>query len=178
MADVTPAIVADVTPADVIPAIVPTIDDRIATTFPGVVVPAIVGHMARAFAVVAPMPVGTLDERRAVRDTIVASFDAAMPNTPNTGVRNTGRFSGYHVFESQNTMYLAAALCGAYVTDGHFTAMWAADLPNARCPYMERVSYPTSTLTEYVHGRHNAVPGVAGARDVVMAWVANKRNRA
>jgi hypothetical protein len=133
-------------------------------------VPTIVVHMAHAFRAVHTMPVATSTERLAVRDAIVASFDAAMPNTPNTGVRNTGRFSGHHVFESQNTAYFAAAVSGVFVSDGHFVAMWAADLPNARCPYIDRVSYPTSTLSEYINGNHNAVPGVPGAVDVVRAW--------
>ena len=169
---------ADVPAADPTPAIDP-IDARIAETFPGNVSGTIrfIAVMARAFAAVAGMSVATMDDRIAVRAAIVAALHAAYPGTVNTGVRNTGMFGGMHVFESQNAMYVAAAMSGAYVTDGHFVAAWSAELPNARCPFLVKTGYPTSTLSEYVGGRHNAVPGVENARAVVVAWMNAKRNR-
>lgn len=182
--DVIIAPVADVATVDA-PAPVATVDAvdaRIAAAFPDVTIPPVIAHMARAFAAVAGMPVVTRDDRDAVRAAIVAHMETAMPGAAVTASRTVGRFTTWHVFESQNAAYVAAAMSGAYITDGHFVAMWAADLPNARCPYIDRVSYPTSTLSEYMGGRHGIVPmgggtAVPGARDVINAWMTAKRNR-
>ena len=63
-----------------------------------------------AFRVVSGMKAETRPERAAVRDAIVKFMEKAMPGTPVPTGKHTGRFIGGPVFESQNTLYLAAAL--------------------------------------------------------------------
>lgn len=177
---VVPSVVAkDVTPVD---SPVESTDDvviaeRIAMAFPDVSVPAFIPAMARAFAMVASMPVTTRDERVAVRNAIIASLSAAFPTSVGTGSKTVGQFSGLHVFESQNTVYVAAAMSGAIVTDGHIVAGWSADIPSARCAYVDHVSYASSTCTDYCNNRHNGVPMVPGARDIVARWAGSATYR-
>ena len=168
-ADIPPADVADVNP----------IDARIDTTFPGIDVPAFIRAMAHAFAMVATMPTGTRTDRETVRDAIVAELVARMGDRAVPVSRTVGRFSNMHVFESQNSMYVAAAMSGVNVTTGMIVAAWRADLPSAKCDYIGTAydrDYPSSTMSDYIGARHGIVPNVPGARDVVAAW-RTTRNR-
>lgn len=175
----TPAVIdaAAVLPVDVPTVLtVDPIDARIDAAFPDGSAPNVVylRAMARAFRSVAALPTATVEDRAAMRDAITAELAAAFPGALGVTVgKNTGRFSGLHVFESQNTGYVAAAMSGVHVTDGMFVAAWAADVPTARCAYLTTgydKRYPTSTLTAYLNGDHNAAPGLPGAVDLVRAW--------
>lgn len=122
-----------------------------------------------AFRVIAGLPVGTWDERHAAVAAFRTACESAMPNTPDSARRNAGRFTGFSVFESQNALYFAAAIANVKLQNGHFMAAWRAELPHAKCDFLNRV-YAWSTLSEYMAGRHGGVPDVPGARAVIAAW--------
>lgn len=166
--------VATIPPATVPATIAPALTLADVSTVPdGFREPVYIGAFVNAFRAVASMPATTRDERVAVRDAFVATMDAAMPGTPMPTGRHTGRFSGCPVFESQNVLYVAAALANVALTDGHIMAAWRGELPNAKCDYLAK-NYAWSTLSEYVNGRHNGSP-IPGAVEIVIAW--NKRGR-
>lgn len=145
----------------------------VSTVPAGYIVPAALMAWRDAFRATANMPSKTRDERAIIVGAMVAALDAAMPGTPTPLGRNTGRFFGAPVFESQNTLYVAAALANCTVTAGAIMAAWRVEMPNAKCDYIGR-DYAWTTLSEFVNGRHNGsiVPdGVA----IVVAW--NTRNR-
>lgn len=155
-----------------------TLRDVVAGLPDAFVAPAYFAPMVDAIRRIAPMPTATTDERRAVCAAYTAAMDAAMPGTPEPRGRHTGRFTGMPVFETQNVIYLACAVANVVVNDGHVVAMWRAELPHARCDYIDRAynrGYAWSTLSEYTRGAHNAVPGIPGAVDAVIAWT--KRGR-
>lgn len=139
----------------------------------GFTLPKYVNAYRDAFRAVAGMKAETRVERAAVRDAIVKFMERAMPGSPLPTGKHTGRFIGAPVFESQNTLYLAAALANVPLANGHIMAAWRAELPNAKCDYLGR-DYAWSTLSEYTGGHHNGSP-VFGCNDVVGAWA--KRGR-
>lgn len=122
---------------------------------------------------VAALPSKTREERAAVRDAVVAFLDAALPGHGIPPGRHTGRWSGQPVFESQNAIYLAAVLANVPIAEGTIMAFWRAELPNAKCDYLIR-NYAWTTLSEYLHGRHNGSV-VPGAHAAVAAWAARHR---
>lgn len=143
-----------------------------ASPFPGHVPTAVRAFTAMVRAIIA-MPVDTPDHIRAATSTAVraasAVVDAPMPAGMN------GRWSGLGIRYAQNMMYVAIAMSGipvARIDGGHIVAMWAAELPHARCPFAERPGYGMSTLTDYVNGRHGDVPMAddATARTIVRTW--------
>lgn len=182
-APVTPAPVAVidtpapvVTPVTVTPALHPELSlGAFGVTVPdGYVVPAFVPAFVAGFRAVALMPSATIDERRAVAAVFESTVAGMMPGAPTTVVgRHTGRFTSMPVFESQNTLYVCAALANVPVSNGVIMAAWRVELPNAKCDYLSK-NYAWTTLSEYVNGRHNASI-IPGGVDVVRMW--NARNR-
>lgn len=122
---------------------------------------------------IAPLPCATRDERSACVARFTAVVEAAMPGTPAPMGRHTGRFTGMPVFESQNTLFVAAALANVVLGCGHLMAAWRVELPNAKCDYLAK-NYAWTTLSEYVNGRHNGTTVPDGVA-VVVAWA--RRNR-
>jgi len=139
----------------------------------GYVVPAYIGAFVAGFRAMAGMPSVTRDERAACANSFAAAVETAMPGTAAPSGRHTGRFTGMPVFESQNTLYVAAVMANVIVTGGHVMAAWRVELPNAKCDYLAK-SYAWSTLAEYVNGRHNGTTIPDGV-NIVIAW--NKRGR-
>jgi hypothetical protein len=141
----------------------------------GFVVPPFIVAAAHAFRAIAGRTIRDRADMVAMRDAFVTAMESAFPGTPAADkcATNSGRFSGHHVFESQNALYVAAAVSGVVVSDLMFAAAWRAELPNAKCDYLTRTTYPRTTMSEYINGKHNACPGVDGAVDIVRTW----RNR-
>ena len=137
--------------------------------------PVWVAPFVAGFRAISALPVGTHEERVKASATFLATCEAALPNTPMPAAKNSGRFSGEHIFESQNGLYLAAALANVKLGNGHLVAAWRAECPLAKCDYLNKVDYPTSTLGEYLANRHAGVPGVPGAFAVIKAWADRKR---
>ncbi len=135
--------------------------------------PAYVDAFVAGFRAIAPTPSITRDERAACSERFAAVCAAMMPHAAMPVGRHTGRFSTSPVFESQNTLYVAAAFANVMLTNGHFMAAWRAELPNAKCDYLAK-NYAFTTLSEYINGRHNGSAVHCGA-DVVGLWNAGHR---
>lgn len=139
----------------------------------GYVAPAYLGAFVGALRGIASLPAKTREERVIVAKRFAELMDAAMPGTPQPQGRHTGRFTGMPVFESQNTLFVAAALANVPLTCGHLMSAWRVELPNAKCDYLAK-DYAWTTLSEYVNGRHNGTT-IPGGVEIVVAWA--KRNR-
>lgn len=150
-----------------------TLADTGATLPDGYTAPAYLGAFVTALRAIAPMPSKTREERVACAARFAAAMDAAMPGTPAPVGRHTGRFTGMPVFESQNTLFIAAALANVVLTCGHLMSAWRVELPNAKCDYLAK-DYAWTTLSEYINGRHNGTTVPDGVA-IVTAWA--KRNR-
>ena len=186
--DTTPAVVPDATPAttptDAAPSNVVRVlsfaDFGIDTPAN---VPAHIPAMVSAFRAIAPMPVKTPTERIAARDAFIVAMRAAGVAGADTAAKHTGRFSSMPVFVAQNDMYVAMAMANVVVESGHVMAAWAAEFPGSTCgrnvdgchgvPYIGR-DYAWSTLSEYIHNRHNRT-SIDNGSIIVAAWVARNR---
>jgi len=169
--------VALVTPSNTtVPAIVYTALALTDTGLPipeGYVAPAYLTAFVHGLRGIASLPSKTREERTICAKTFADIVERAMPGTPMPQGRHTGRFTGMPVFESQNTLFVAAALANVVLTCGHLMSAWRVELPNAKCDYLAK-DYAWTTLSEYVNGRHNGTTIPEGV-NIVTAWA--RRNR-
>lgn len=144
-----------------------------ATVPEGYVPPVYLAAFIDGLRAIAPLPAKTREERVACAARFTAVMEAAMPGTPAPIGRHTGRFTGMPVFESQNTLFVAAALANVVLACGHLMSAWRVELPNAKCDYLAK-DYAWTTLSEYINGRHNGTTVPDGVA-IVTSWA--KRNR-
>jgi hypothetical protein len=161
------------------PPTVPALPEPITLTVAGAtvpdtfVMPRFVDAFVAGFRAVARMPSVTRDERIAVADVFRAECVRVMGDMPVPMGRHTGRFSGQPVFESQNTLYVAAVLANVATNGGHIMAAWRVELPNAKCDYLAK-NYAWSTMSEFLNGNHNGTV-IPDGNIVVRLWA--NRNR-
>jgi len=158
---------------DVVPDVVPvplTVADVVAGLPDGYREPVCMAAFVAGFrAMVGMADNGGRADRAAMVAAFVTAANAVQPaDVPPMGKRH-GRWSGLPVAESQNVLYVAAIVADVAVTESMIMAAWRAELPNAKCDFLNR-NYAWSTLSQYVNGHHGIAPGIPGARDAVAAW--------
>ena len=174
--DVVPAAVVDVPAVPAVPELPPviTLAAAGANVPDAFIMPPYMAAWIAGFRAIARMPSTTVDERRACVAAFAAAAVAVAGDVPMPVGRHTGRFSTMPVFESQNTLYVAAALANCGVNGGHIMAAWRVELPNAKCDYLVK-NYAWSTMSEFLNGKHNG-SAIPDGGIVVRAWA--NRNRA
>jgi hypothetical protein len=70
-------------------------------------------------------------------------------HTPGDGTPQTGRFTGLHVMEFQDTLYTENTRKGRQYSDAVLIALWKAEFPTAKCKYEDHASYVKSARADF-----------------------------
>ena len=176
VATVPPATVATV-PAYDADAAVRALYDAAGSVAPATIPPAFATMVGIIRAVVATVPASIPDRRY---DRIVTALSSAMdaagfPTVDASTPINTTRFAGMGITDAQNTVYIACAASGVFVSGDVVACVWRAIAPRAKCDYIGRAiprGYAASTLSMFVRGDHGTAPWFPNAvtDDVIRPW--------